>query len=110
MRCVEESLFPPIPTLGQSDSPFQSALSVPLVTQEGGWKLVHGDVFRPPPSAMLFSACIGTGAQILVLVVTLLMLAVLGTFYQGRCRSNALIAWSRPYLCCPGADRRLALL
>jgi len=31
---------------------------------ETGWKLVHGDVFRVPPNAMLLSACIGTGVQV----------------------------------------------
>jgi len=33
--------------------------------EETGWKLVHGDVFRPPESCpMLFSMLVGTGAQI----------------------------------------------
>jgi len=33
--------------------------------EETGWKLVHGDVFRPPSSCtMLFSVLVGTGAQI----------------------------------------------
>lgn len=33
--------------------------------EETGWKLVHGDVFRPPQtSPMLLSVAVGTGAQI----------------------------------------------
>jgi transmembrane 9 superfamily protein 2/4 len=33
--------------------------------EETGWKLVHGDVFRPPTSwPMVFSVLVGTGAQI----------------------------------------------
>jgi transmembrane 9 superfamily protein 2/4 len=33
--------------------------------EETGWKLVHGDVFRPPATQpMLFSVLVGTGAQI----------------------------------------------
>ncbi len=32
--------------------------------EETGWKLVHGDVFRFPKHVMLFSACVGTGAQV----------------------------------------------
>jgi len=33
--------------------------------EESGWKLVHGDVFRPPSSyPMIFSILVGTGAQI----------------------------------------------
>jgi len=34
-------------------------------TEETGWKLVHGDVFRPPEkSPLLLSVMVGTGAQI----------------------------------------------
>lgn len=34
-------------------------------TEETGWKLVHGDVFRPPStSPLLLSVLVGTGAQI----------------------------------------------
>ena len=29
--------------------------------EEGGWKLVHGDVFRPPKGAELFASFIGIG-------------------------------------------------
>lgn len=32
--------------------------------EETGWKLVHGDVFRPPRHPRLFSALIGSGIQI----------------------------------------------
>lgn len=32
--------------------------------EETGWKLVHGDVFRPPRNTRLFSAVIGSGIQI----------------------------------------------
>lgn len=32
--------------------------------EETGWKLVHGDVFRPPPHPRLFAAVIGSGIQI----------------------------------------------
>lgn len=31
---------------------------------EAGWKLVHGDVFRPPPRPALLAAVVGTGAQL----------------------------------------------
>ena len=30
-------------------------------TEESGWKLVHGDVFRPPRHPELLSALVGTG-------------------------------------------------
>ena len=32
--------------------------------EETGWKLVHGDVFRPPSDSRLFAAVIGSGIQI----------------------------------------------
>ena len=33
--------------------------------EESGWKLVHGDVFRPPPRAGLLAVYLGTGVQVL---------------------------------------------
>ena len=32
--------------------------------EECGWKLVHGDVLRPPPFPLLLSASVGTGMQV----------------------------------------------
>lgn len=32
--------------------------------EETGWKLVHGDVFRPPKHAMLLVNFVGTGIQL----------------------------------------------
>ena len=40
--------------------------------EETGWKLVHGDVFRPPYNNKLFAAVIGSGIQIFtMLAITL---------------------------------------
>lgn len=50
---------------------------------DSGWKQVHGDVFRFPENIMLFSAMIGTGAQLFVLFCSLLFLSVVGTFIPG---------------------------
>ena len=33
--------------------------------EETGWKLVHGDVFRPPPYSKFFCAFVATGVQLL---------------------------------------------
>ncbi len=42
--------------------------------EETGWKLVHGDVFRPPNRPMLLSVLIGSGVQVLgMTVVTMRM-------------------------------------
>ncbi|XP_032242365.1 transmembrane 9 superfamily member 4 [Nematostella vectensis] len=46
--------------------------------EETGWKLVHGDVFRPPQKAWLLTAFIGTGVQIFSMVVIILVFAMLG--------------------------------
>ncbi len=32
--------------------------------EETGWKLVHGDIFRPPANPRLFSAVVGSGVQV----------------------------------------------
>ncbi|DBA96073.1 TPA: Transmembrane 9 superfamily member 2 [Trebouxia sp. C0004] len=49
--------------------------------EETGWKYIHGDVFRFPPQLSLFSACVGTGSQILVMAIAIFMLALVGVFY-----------------------------
>ncbi|KAE8698661.1 Transmembrane 9 superfamily member 1 [Hibiscus syriacus] len=54
------------------------------VSEESGWKLVHGDVFRPPYSLALLSAVVGTGAQLALLVLLVILLAIVGTLYIGR--------------------------
>eukprot|EP00184_Porphyridium_aerugineum_P005163 CAMPEP_0184697166 /NCGR_PEP_ID=MMETSP0313-20130426/4217_1 /TAXON_ID=2792 /ORGANISM="Porphyridium aerugineum, Strain SAG 1380-2" /LENGTH=646 /DNA_ID=CAMNT_0027155929 /DNA_START=246 /DNA_END=2186 /DNA_ORIENTATION=+ len=43
-----------------------------------GWKLVHGDVFRPPSFAAALAVFCGTGAQIFWLTCVTLIFAVLG--------------------------------
>ncbi len=40
--------------------------------EESGWKLVHGDVFRPPRYPKLFAAVIGSGIQIFCMAVVIL--------------------------------------
>jgi transmembrane 9 superfamily protein 2/4 len=47
--------------------------------EEFGWKLVHGDVFRPPQtSPMLLSVLVGSGVQILAMTLPLMVFALLG--------------------------------
>ena len=53
------------------------------VSEECGWKLVHGDVFRPPRNLALLSAVVGTGAQLALLVLLVILLAIVGTLYVG---------------------------
>ncbi|CAJ2649203.1 unnamed protein product [Trifolium pratense] len=54
------------------------------VSEESGWKLVHGDVFRPPRSLALISAVVGTGAQLALLILLVILLAIVGMLYVGR--------------------------
>ena len=49
--------------------------------EETGWKLVHGDVFRPPAGffgPMFLSVFVGSGMQLLAMCVAALLFAVLG--------------------------------
>jgi transmembrane 9 superfamily member 2/4 len=46
--------------------------------EETGWKLVHKDVFRPPPHAWLLAALAGTGSQLLGMTLAVLVIACLG--------------------------------
>jgi transmembrane 9 superfamily protein 2/4 len=43
-----------------------------------GWKLIHGDVFRPPSKGQLLAPLIGSGAQLLFVTIGLLMLSAFG--------------------------------
>ncbi|MCD9638811.1 Transmembrane 9 super member 1 [Datura stramonium] len=54
------------------------------VSEESGWKLVHGDVFRTPLNLVLLSALVGTGAQLALLVLLVILLAIVGMLYVGR--------------------------
>ncbi|KAJ8870562.1 hypothetical protein PR048_029585 [Dryococelus australis] len=51
---------------------------------EYGWKQVHGDVFRPASHAMLFSALVGAGYQVTVVVLSVIIFAILGELYTER--------------------------
>ncbi|CAD6199143.1 unnamed protein product [Caenorhabditis auriculariae] len=46
--------------------------------EETGWKLVHGDVFRPPPHQMILVNMVGTGIQLLGMVSIVVFCAMLG--------------------------------
>jgi transmembrane 9 superfamily protein 2/4 len=41
--------------------------------EEFGWKLVHGDVFRPPRKGMMLSVFLGSGTQILCMTAITLV-------------------------------------
>ncbi len=47
-------------------------------TDETGWKLLHGEVFRAPAYGGLFSILVGTGVQVFAMTLLTLIFAVLG--------------------------------
>jgi len=54
-----------IRTLRKDIAGYNELQALEEAQEETGWKLVHGDVFRPPQlSPMLLSVMVGTGAQI----------------------------------------------
>ncbi|VDD92675.1 unnamed protein product [Enterobius vermicularis] len=46
--------------------------------EETGWKLVYGDVFRPPQNSMLFANIVGSGIQVVGMVAVTVFFAMLG--------------------------------
>jgi hypothetical protein len=51
-----------------------------LTEEETGWKMIHGDIFRAPPYLNLFTALIGSGAQIFFTASILLVCVLIGVF------------------------------
>mmetsp|Transcript_16457 Transcript_16457/g.39314 ORF Transcript_16457/g.39314 Transcript_16457/m.39314 type:complete len:680 (-) Transcript_16457:192-2231(-) len=56
----------------------QRAEAASEIREETGWKLVYGDVFRPPSAGTLLAVYAGTGAQLAVMAILTLGCAVLG--------------------------------
>ena len=52
-------------TLHRDIAKYNQLESVDEAQEETGWKLVHGDVFRPPPNASQLATYVGTGVQLL---------------------------------------------
>ena len=52
------------------------------IQEDSGWKLVHGDVFRPPKYPLPLSILVGNGAQLLMMAaMTIGMLFEIIDFY-----------------------------
>ncbi len=54
------------------------------LSEESGWKLVHGDVFRPPHSLITLAACVGTGMQLALLSLSVILLTIAGNYFEER--------------------------
>ncbi|GAB7360809.1 hypothetical protein MBLNU230_g0796t1 [Neophaeotheca triangularis] len=48
------------------------------VQEDSGWKLVHGDVFRPPRNSLLLAVLVGNGAQLFAMVGFTILFASIG--------------------------------
>lgn len=67
------------------------------IQEDYGWKLVHGEVFRPPSHAMLLSVMAGTGAQLLAIAVVTLFFALLGFLSpsnRGSLATIMIVTWT----------------
>jgi len=66
-------------TLHKDISSYNEMQTLEEAQEESGWKLVHGDVFRPPSySPMLLSVLAGSGVQILAMTVCTMVCALFG--------------------------------
>ncbi|CAK9250325.1 unnamed protein product [Sphagnum jensenii] len=65
-------------TLHRDISKYNELESQEEAQEETGWKLVHGDVFRPPSYAGLLCVYVGTGVQFLGMTLVTMIFAVLG--------------------------------
>ena len=66
-------------TLHKDISSYNEMQTLEEAQEESGWKLVHGDVFRPPTySPMLLSVLAGSGIQILAMTICTMGCALLG--------------------------------
>eukprot|EP00177_Eucheuma_denticulatum_P002581 GFKZ01004638.1.p1 GENE.GFKZ01004638.1~~GFKZ01004638.1.p1 ORF type:complete len:632 (-),score=67.55 GFKZ01004638.1:945-2840(-) len=66
------------------------------IQEESGWKLIHGDVFRPPVASGLLSVFVGSGAQILCMTAVTLFFALFGFLspsYRGGLLTTMLSLW-----------------
>eukprot|EP00897_Mesotaenium_endlicherianum_P009787 jgi/Mesen1/8837/ME000053S08240 len=65
-------------TLHRDISKYNQLETADEAQEETGWKLVHGDVFRPPNHAGLLCVYVGTGVQFFAMTVVTMLFAVLG--------------------------------
>ncbi|WFD32095.1 hypothetical protein MSPP1_003137 [Malassezia sp. CBS 17886] len=67
------------------------------IQEDYGWKLVHGEVFRPPPSGMLLSVMAGSGAQLAAMATVTLLFALLGFLSpsnRGSLATIMIVTWT----------------
>lgn len=65
-------------TLRRDIAKYNAEEGIDEAIEETGWKLVHGDIFRPPKNSRLFAAVIGSGIQIFFMALITIFFAMLG--------------------------------
>ncbi|XP_057183133.1 transmembrane 9 superfamily member 2-like [Triplophysa rosa] len=83
-------------TLHKDIARYNQMDSVEDAQEEFGWKLVHGDVFRPPMKGMLLSVFLGSGTQIFIMTFVTLFFACLGFLSpanRGALMTCAVVLW-----------------
>lgn len=51
-----------------------------VIGEDSGWKQVHGDVFRPPEYLVLYTSLWGTGWQLIILILGVILYALAGMY------------------------------
>jgi len=66
-------------TLHKDISSYNEMQTLEEAQEESGWKLVHGDIFRPPSTLpMVLAVLAGTGLQIMAMLVCTMICALFG--------------------------------
>jgi len=73
-----------------------SVISDTVTIDEYGWKQISGDVFRPPRHQKTLSAFIGTGFEVLCIIIVSLILSLIG-FIKPEIRSKMV---NYIFICC----------
>uniref|UniRef100_J3MGC1 Transmembrane 9 superfamily member n=1 Tax=Oryza brachyantha TaxID=4533 RepID=J3MGC1_ORYBR len=84
-------------TLYRDISKYNQLESQEEAQEETGWKLVHGDVFRPPARADLLCVYVGTGVQFFGMLLVTLLFAILGLLSpsnRGGLMTAMLLVWA----------------
>jgi len=66
---------------GEGDDVDDEGKPLNNAAEDSGWKQVHGDVFRAPAVLPIFAALLGTGWQLVVLTLGVIIFAVLGPLH-----------------------------
>ncbi|SJX62239.1 related to endosomal protein EMP70 precursor [Sporisorium reilianum f. sp. reilianum] len=67
------------------------------VQEDFGWKLVHGEVFRPPARPMFLSIFVGSGSQLVAMAAVTLVFALLGFLSpsnRGSLATVMIVTWT----------------